>query len=127
MRKSFFLLLMVLFGVGIRAESFYTAEATYEAGQEKGTCLLKVYIKQVTIEGDRETEEVIAAPGVTSKIGQPAKIEMIGGREPKDVVVSSFYPEKGGGEAIVWSVEVREKGRMVYRTRTTMKLSGIGE
>lgn len=123
MRLYILVLLASLALTCLRAETFYTTDATYTPGPEPDTYLMKVIIKKITVARGTEKEEIVAAPSVTSKLGQPARIELLGGKKSKDVTVSTFYPETDdNNRAITCAVELKEKGKVTYRTKISVSL-----
>ena len=116
-------LLACLALTSVRAETFYTTDATYTPGPEPDTYLMKVIIKKITVDRGTEKEEIVAAPGVVSKLGHPARIELLGGKKSKDVTVSTFYPKTDdNNRTINCSVELKEKGKVTYRTKISVNL-----
>ncbi|HEX7862447.1 MAG TPA: hypothetical protein VF773_19065 [Verrucomicrobiae bacterium] len=106
-----------------RAETFYTTDAAYTPGPEPDTYLMKVIIKKITVNRGTEKEEIVVAPGVTSKFGQPARIELLGGKKSIGVTISTFYPRTDDNNgAITCSVELKEKGKVTYRTKVSVNL-----
>ena len=116
-------LLVLLSFASLHAESFYTTDATFTPGPEPDTYHVKFIIKKITVHRGTEKEELVAAPAVTSKLGQPASIEILGGRKSKDITVSTFYPSKDSAAPLTCSVEIKEKGKITYRT--TLSAGGL--
>ena len=116
-------LLALLSIATLRAETFYTADATYTAGPEPDTYLMKVIIKKINTERGVEKEELVVGPSVTAKLGEPAGIELAGGKKGIDVIVGAFYPAKNDNRSITCTVELKEKGKVTFRTKVSVSLN----
>lgn len=127
MRILIFSLLILLSFTSLHAETFYSTDVTFTRGDEPDTYFAKFIIKKITVHRGTEKEELVAAPSVTSKTGQPARIEILGGRKGKDVTVSTFYPSKDSADAMTCSVEIKEKGKITYRTSLSAKTADLRE
>lgn len=127
MRILIFSLLILLSFTSLHAQTFYTADATYTPGPQPDTYFAKFIIKKITVNRGIEKEELVATPSITSKLGQPARIEMLGGKKGKDVTVSTFYPSKDSADAMTCSVEIKEKGKITYRTSLSAKTADLRE
>lgn len=110
---------------GVQGESFFTAEAEYEAGGERGTYVMRVQIREVTVQGGEEKEAIVAAPVLTGKIGEEARMEMLGEKGGRDIIVSSFYPARESHAPIVCSVEIKENGQTIYRTKVRVQVKEL--
>ena len=116
---------IVLFLSSVHAQSFITADAEYGPGPEPNTYSLKVHIKRISTQGDKESAEIIAAPGLTARFGEEAKIELRGGKNGKDILVSSFYPTNQQNSPILCSVEVKENGTNLFRTKLQIRINEL--
>lgn len=115
----------VLLANSLHAQSFITADAEYGPGPEPNTYSLKVYIKRISTQNEEESAEVIAAPGLTARIGEEAKVELLGGKNGKDILISSFYPTEKQNSPILCSVEVKENGTSLFRTKLQLRINEL--